>query len=61
MRSYPSKRIWEEVAYIAFYLHWPYEQIMQMQHSERRGWLDEIAKVNHRLNDGSEAKEQRWQ
>ena len=35
--SYPSDRIFEEVAYIARYLHWPYAQVMAIDHLEQRG------------------------
>ena len=36
---YPSERLYEEVAYLAYYLHWPYEQIMHMEHRERQQWV----------------------
>ena len=45
---YPSERLAEEVAYIAYYLHWPYDQIMAMEHRERRQWVAEVAKLNKR-------------
>jgi hypothetical protein len=41
----------EEVAYIAYHFHWPYEQIMGLEHLERQQWVGEIAKINKRLND----------
>lgn len=49
--GYPSERLFEEVAYIAYHFHWPYEQIMALEHGERRRWVDEIAKLNRRLNE----------
>lgn len=30
---------------IACYLHWPYETIMQMDHQERRAWVQEITRM----------------
>jgi hypothetical protein len=56
MTSYPLERLRGEVAYIAYYLHWPYEQIMQLDHLERRQWANEVSKMNQRLNEA--AKEQ---
>jgi hypothetical protein len=56
MTSYPLERLRGEVAYIAYYLHWPYEQIMQLDHLERRQWVNEVSKMNQRLNEA--AKEQ---
>lgn len=53
---YPSDRLYEEVAYIAYHFHWPYEQIMALEHSERRRWVDEIAKMNQRLNETISAR-----
>jgi hypothetical protein len=43
--------LFEEVAYIAYHFHWPYGQIMDLEHRERRRWVEEIAKINKRLND----------
>jgi len=49
--SYPSSRLFEEVAYIGYYLHWPYDQIMQLEHRERQRWVAEIGRINERLNE----------
>jgi len=43
--------MFEEVAYIAYHFHWPYAQIMNLEHLERQRWVEEIAKINKRLND----------
>jgi hypothetical protein len=40
----------EEVAYVAYYFHWNYEQIMQMEHRERQEWVAQVAHINERLN-----------
>jgi hypothetical protein len=48
--GYPSERLYEEVAYIAYYFHWPVEQVMSMEHRERQRWVSEIARINERLN-----------
>ena len=49
MISYPLNRMFEEVAYISYHFHWPYDQIMAMEHRERQLWVTEIAKINKRL------------
>lgn len=56
MTGYPSDRLYEEVAYIAYHLHWPYDQVMSMEHHERRQWVQEVAKINRRLNDSAERR-----
>jgi len=43
--------VFEEVAYVAYYFHWPHDQVMNMEHRERQRWVAEIAKINQRLND----------
>ncbi len=54
--GYPLDRLFEEVAYIAYHFHWPYDQVMCMEHRERQWWVAEIAKINGRLNDESTAR-----
>jgi hypothetical protein len=46
--------LFEEVAYIAYHFHWPYGQIMSLEHQERQRWVQEIAKINKRLNGALE-------
>ncbi|MGH8625808.1 MAG: DUF6760 family protein [Gammaproteobacteria bacterium] len=59
--GYPSDGLYEEVAYVAYHFHWPYEQIMNLDHLERRRWVEEVAKINRRLNEALKAEEQEWQ
>jgi hypothetical protein len=51
MMGYPSERLFEEVAYIAYYFHWPYDEVMEMEHRERQRWVAEIARIHRRMND----------
>ncbi len=51
MIGYPSERLCEEVAYIAYHFHWPYDQIMSLDHKERQRWVSEVSRVNKRLNE----------
>ena len=50
MIGYPSEALYEEVAFIAYYLHWPHRQIMSLDHNERRRWVAEVSKINQQLN-----------
>jgi Family of unknown function (DUF6760) len=47
--GYPLDRLHEEVAYIAYHFHWPREDVLSMEHADRRRWVEEIAKINRRL------------
>ena len=51
MTGYPSDRLYEEVAYVAYYFHWPHDQVMAMEHRERQRWVAEISRINERLNE----------
>lgn len=48
--GYPSAELFEEVAYVAYHFHWPYTDLMNLDHLERRRWIQEIVKINERLN-----------
>ena len=49
--GYPLEQLHEEVAFIAYYFHWPLAEIMELEHSDRRGWIEEISGINRRLRD----------
>ena len=51
MTRYPSDQLHEEVAYLAFHFHWGHSDIMQLDHAERRRWVNEIARINRRINE----------
>jgi uncharacterized protein DUF6760 len=51
MIGYPSDRLFEEVAFIAYYLHWPHEQIMSLDHRERQRWAAEVSRINRELRE----------
>ena len=52
MTRYPSDRLHEEVAYLAYYLHWSYGEVMRLDHRERQRWVAEAARINQRLHEG---------
>jgi hypothetical protein len=49
--GYPVERIYEEAAFIAYYFHWSHDEIMAMDHRERRKWCKEISKIHKKVND----------
>jgi len=50
--GYPLKTLYEEVAYIAYYFRWSLEEVLNLEHAERRRWLNEIASINLKHNSG---------
>lgn len=54
MIGYPSARLFEEVAYIAYHFHWSQEEILNLEHHQRQTWVRTIAQINKRINEGGE-------
>ena len=52
--GYPLKKIYEEVAFVAYHFHWPPDAILDLEHAERRRWVEEISTLNRRVNEGAE-------
>ena len=49
--GYPLEPLYEEVAFIAYHFHWPHDQVMNLEHAERRRWVSEISTINSRLSE----------
>jgi hypothetical protein len=43
-------RLWEEIVYIAYYLHWSFDTIIDLDHASRARVIEEIGKINTRLS-----------
>lgn len=52
--GYPLDQLQEEVAFLAYYFHWPLEHILELEHEDRRRWVEQISGINRRLRDESE-------
>ena len=52
--GYPPEQLFQEVAYLAYYFHWPHAEIMDMNHIERLRWVNELAHINRTLNEPSD-------
>lgn len=51
--GYPLKQLYEEVAFVVYHFHWPHDQVMKLEHSDRRRWVEEITSINRRINEES--------
>lgn len=38
--TYAPERLHEEVAYIAFHFHWPLNELLDLEHADRRRYLN---------------------
>ncbi|GAA1976224.1 DUF6760 family protein [Kitasatospora viridis] len=41
--TYATDRLYQEVAYIAYHFHWGQDEILDMEHRDRRRYVEEIA------------------
>ena len=50
MNAYPLRALYEEMAFIAHHFHWSCDELMRLDHRERRRWCREISAINRRLD-----------
>ncbi|HTE52267.1 MAG TPA: DUF6760 family protein [Kofleriaceae bacterium] len=50
MTGYPLELLLEEVAFVAYHFHWSHEEIMALEHEDRRSWVAGISSINRRMN-----------
>jgi hypothetical protein len=51
MNMYPVEQLYEEMAFIALHFHWSRDELMALEHGERRRWCEEISSINRRWNE----------
>ena len=49
--TYAADRLFEEVAYVAYYLHWGLDSILDLEHPVRRRFIEEIGSINRQRED----------
>lgn len=54
MIGYPLEQLYEEVAFIAYHFHWQPDAVLNLEHPDRRRWVEEISTINERLNESNE-------
>lgn len=53
--TYPADRLWQEVVYVAYYLHWPLREILDLEHPMRASVIGEIGRIHGQLeSDGGQ-------
>lgn len=48
--TYPTDRLYEEVAFIAYHFNWSRDEVMSLPHSERQRWCEEISSINKKMS-----------
>ena len=49
--TYAADRLFEEVAYVAYYMHWDLDSILDLEHPVRRRFIEEIGSINQQRED----------
>ena len=44
--TYAPEQLHEEVAYIAFHFHWSLDDLLDLEHAERRRYVEQISRLN---------------
>ena len=47
---YPEDELYKEVSFVAYYFHWSFESVMQMDHKTRRRFCAEISEIHKKIS-----------
>ncbi|HET8582391.1 MAG TPA: DUF6760 family protein [Jatrophihabitans sp.] len=48
MQRYPSEALWQEIAYLAYHLHWPLPDLLDLEHLDRVRMVRAVVALNER-------------
>jgi hypothetical protein len=54
--TYGTDLLMEEVSYVAYHFHWPFDQILDLEHPLRRDFVARIAGMNAAVNAAAEER-----
>lgn len=49
---YPVDDLWDEVAYLAYHLHWPMDALLDLEHRDRTRLIRSVSEMNERAWEG---------
>lgn len=55
MKLYPESALWNEIAYLAYHLHWPLDQLLDLEHPDRARMVELVAGLNERAWEALDA------
>ena len=50
MTGYPLDQLYREVAFVTYHLHWSHDEVMELEHRDRRRWAEEISAINLQMS-----------
>jgi hypothetical protein len=48
MIRYPTEPLWQELAYLAYHLHWDFDALLDLEHADRSRLVSAVASLNAR-------------
>jgi hypothetical protein len=39
----------DELAFVAYHLHWAHDDVVALEHGDRRDWVRRISEINERM------------
>jgi hypothetical protein len=39
------------VAFLSYYLHWSSDDLLALEHRDRREWVRQVSAINNRINE----------
>lgn len=52
MMHYPQEALWDELAYLAYHLHWDLDVLLDLEHADRARLIRSVADLNRRAWEG---------
>jgi hypothetical protein len=48
VKRYPTEALWDEIAYLAYHLHWDLDTLLDLEHADRVRLVEAVADLNRR-------------
>lgn len=48
--TYAADTLYEELTYVAYHLHWPLDDLLDLEHPVRQRFVAEVGRINGRLS-----------
>lgn len=55
MKRYPERALWDEIAYLAYHLHWPLDELLDLEHADRVRLIRAVSDLNDRAWEAARA------
>lgn len=53
MKRYPETALWDEIAFLAYHLHWSFDDLLDLEHRNRTRMVRRITELDKQTGDRS--------